>query len=454
VTSSGPGEIAQGLLDRERFLRALGGATAARAEEARHTGVVMVQLRRLRDINVELGYEVGDALLAHIAAQIVQCLRPQDVIGRISAAHFALLLPGLRATGQPLLAVRKIQRLVAHHTLLHDRRIRPDLVFGVAMAPRDASEPLELLRCADTALRAALATGTDVMVYSDCDDGAGKTSIALEHDLQRAIEGSELELHMQPKVDLDKGVLTGVEALCRWSSSEHGVVSPAHFVSIAERCGLIESLTLWTLNAALRECAYWQPTLPGLAVAVNLSPLVLCDPELPRLVTEALNLWKVPARLLSFEVTEGAVMQGPVACLKALAALRDAGIRLSLDDFGTGHSSLAYLRQIPVSELKIDRSFVNDMMHGDADRRLVQSVIDLAQNFELDVVAEGVEDEDTLDTLTLMGCAQAQGYGIAKPMPPDALEGWLHGAPWSLAVDPDQAQTVRARSSMASSSAL
>ena len=440
------------LLDRARFVEALERALELRVDGPVQAGLIAVQLRRLRDINVELGYEVGDALLEHTALQIAECLRPKDVVGRISAAHFALLLPGLRTTGQPLLAVRKIQRVVSQLTILHDRRLRPDLVFGVAVAPRDATEPLELLRCADTALRAALATGADVVAYPDCADGAGETSIALEHDLERAIEESDLALHMQPKVNLEKGIVTGVEALCRWTSPVHGPVSPARFVSVAERCGLIGPLTRWTLNAALRECAAWQERLPGLSVAVNLSPMVLCDSDLPQLVDETLKLWKVPAALLTLEVTEGAVMQRPEACLQALEALELAGIRLSIDDFGTGHSSLAYLKQLPVAELKIDRAFVRDMMHGEADRRLVQSVIDLAQNFRLEVVAEGVEDEDTLDALTLMGCAQAQGYGIARPMPADELPGWLDGAPWRLAWS--QAQTSSARRSMASSSAL
>jgi EAL domain-containing protein (putative c-di-GMP-specific phosphodiesterase class I) len=310
--------------------------------------------------------------------------------------------------------------------------VKPSLSFGVSACPQDATTAEQLLHHADVALRQACRTGREVVAYSECERSEDRPNIKIERAFEAAIDQSELVLHFQPKVDLDTGFVTGMEALSRWPANDGRTVSPDRFIKLAERNGLILPLTLWSFDAALRECRSWQSTLPGVSVAVNLSATLLVEPELTDLVRQALMLWELPAELLTLEITESAVMSHVESSLVALQRLSELGVRLALDDFGTGYSSLAYLKKLPVDELKIDRVFVEDMLSTDEDRCIVQAVIDLAQNFGLTVVAEGPEDEETLDALALMGCAQAQGYVVGRPMPAEAIFGWLEDSPWEV----------------------
>jgi EAL domain-containing protein (putative c-di-GMP-specific phosphodiesterase class I) len=317
------------------------------------------------------------------------------------------------------------------------------------------------LHHADAALRQACRGGREVDSYSECERPEDRPNIELERAFEAAIDHSELVLHFQPKVDLDTGFVTGLEALSRWPSTDGPPVPPDRFIKLAERNGLILPLTLWSFDAALRECRSWQSlwsfdaalrecrswqsTLPGVSVAVNLSATLLAEPELADLVRQALTLWELPAELLTLEITESAVMSHVGSSLDALHHLSDLGVRLALDDFGTGYSSLAYLKQLPVDELKIDRVFVGDMLSTDEDRSIVQAVIDLAQNFGLTVVAEGPEDEETLVALTLMGCTQAQGYVVGRPMPVETVSDWLEDSPWKVDADLAEAASTRGR---------
>ena len=395
-------------------------------------GLVCVKLEQLRDINLELGYDVGDALIAEIASRLHSCLRPSDILTRTGSTEFAVILPALAGTGVPLLAAQKFLRRCTESFKFQARRVKPSLSIGVSACPEDATTAAELLRHADAALRQACRTGRDVVAYSECARSEDRPDIQFEQAFEAAIDQSELVLHFQPKVDLDTGFVTGLEALSRWPTNDGRTVPPDRFIKLAERNGLILPLTLWSFDAALRECRSWQSTLPGVSVAVNLSATLLAEPELADLVRQALTLWEIPAELLTLEITESAVMSHVESSLDALHDLSELGVQLALDDFGTGYSSLAYLKKLPVDELKIDRVFVGDMLSSDEDRCIVQAVIDLAQNFGLTVVAEGPEDEETLDALALMGCAQAQGYVVGRPMPGEAIIGWLEGSPWKI----------------------
>jgi diguanylate cyclase (GGDEF)-like protein len=402
------------------------------SREGEVIGLVSVKLQQLRDINLELGYDVGDALIAEIASRLYSCLRPTDILTRTGSTEFVVILPALAGTGVPLLAAQKFLRRCTESFKFHARRVKPSLSFGVSACPQDATTAEQLLHHADAALRQACRTGREVVAYSECERSEDRPNIQFERAFEAAMEQSELILHFQPKVDLDTGFVTGLEALSRWPTNDGRFVSPDRFIKLAERNGLILPLTLWSFDAALRECRSWQSTLPGVSVAVNLSATLLAEPELADLVRQALTLWELPAELLTLEITESAVMSHVESSLDALQHLSALGVRLALDDFGTGYSSLAYLKKLPVDELKIDRVFVADMLSTDEDRCIVQAVIDLAQNFGLTVVAEGPEDEETLDALTLMGCAQAQGYVVGRPMPAEAIFGWLEGSPWKV----------------------
>lgn len=419
------------LADRDGCRQAL-DACVSGSQEGEVVGLVTVKLEQLRDINLELGYDVGDALIAEIASRLHSCLRPSDILARTGSTEFAVILPALAGTGVPLLAAQKFLRRCTESFKFQARRVKPSLSFGVSACPQDATTAELLLHHADVALRQACRSGREIVSYSECERSEDRPDIQLERAFEAAIDQSELVLHFQPKVDLHTGFVIGLEALSRWTTDDGQTVSPDRFIKLAERNGLILPLTLWSFDAALRECQSWQSTLPGVSVAVNLSATLLAEPELTDLVWQALNLWELPAELLTLEITESAVMSHVESSLDALQRLSELGVRLSLDDFGTGYSSLAYLKKLPVDELKIDRVFVDDMLSTDEDRCIVQAVIDLAQNFGLTVVAEGPKDEETLDALTAMGCAQAQGYIVARPMPAEAISGWLEASPWKV----------------------
>jgi EAL domain-containing protein (putative c-di-GMP-specific phosphodiesterase class I) len=256
---------------------------------------------------------------------------------------------------------------------------------------------------------------------------AAAERLALAPELRRAIGAGELVLHYQPKIDVRTGALAGVEALVRWNRPGHGLVPPDLFIDLAERTGLIRPLTSWVLRAAVADQAAWAARGPRVPVAVNLSARALHR----GIVGEVAGLLEHAAGELELEITESAAMRDPARGLAVLDRLADLGVRLSVDDFGTGHASLAYLEQLPVRALKIDRTFVGGLEHASANRSIVATTIELGHRLGLDVVAEGVEDDATLATLRDMGCDHAQGFGIARPMPADAVPPWLASSiPW------------------------
>ena len=249
--------------------------------------------------------------------------------------------------------------------------------------------------------------------------------LTLSGELKRAIEENQLTLYFQPKVDVATRDVTGVETLLRWQHPEHGFVPPDEFIMLAERTGLIGKLTEWVLESAIAQCGRWRQAGLALDVSINLSVRNLQDGELPRLVAALLRKYSVPAASLVLEITESAIMADPECARTVIDSLHDLGLKLSIDDFGTGYSSLGYLKRLPVHEIKIDKSFVIDMLESDSDRVIVKSTVDLAHNLGLSVVAEGVENNETLDALQGLGTDIAQGYFISKPLPHSEFEAWL-----------------------------
>jgi EAL domain-containing protein (putative c-di-GMP-specific phosphodiesterase class I) len=274
-------------------------------------------------------------------------------------------------------------------------------------------------------------------VYDPSTNNGDRAWADLKGKLITALENRDLLMYYQPQVDLQRGVLAGCEAVVRWHDTERGWISPELFIPIAERSDLIDSLTYWSLNVALREWFGYRKECCGQAtVSVNLSARVLHSPEVVELVRRSMSIWGVTPESLVLEVTESAMMADPRLARRTLLALAELGVILSIDDFGTGYSSLAYLKDLPVSELKIDKSFVQHMVERPQDRKIVQSAIGLAHNLELRVVAEGIEDRQTLDMLTDMDCDIGQGYFISKPMPIQDLPSWITAdVGWCAAVD-------------------
>jgi EAL domain-containing protein (putative c-di-GMP-specific phosphodiesterase class I) len=308
---------------------------------------------------------------------------------------------------------------------LDELTIEAGASYGLAIGPAPGVDAEGLLQRADIALHAAKEDPGSVEAWRPALDRASPRRLALVGELRRALERGDLQMDYQPKVVLSEGEVVGVEALVRWPHPELGMLSPDDFVPLAEQTGLMRPLTAVVLRVALAQCRKWLDLDRRMGVAVNLSVRGLVDPQLPAMVAAMLEDSGVPPEALTIEITETTVMSDVARTLPLLQRLADLGVALSVDDFGTGYSSLAYLRRLPVHEIKIDKSFVQDMGTDPSDAAIVETIIGLAHNLGLRVVAEGVEDERSRELLVRSGCDLAQGYLYSRPLPPDRLEAWL-----------------------------
>lgn len=414
-----------GLPDRHAFFQRLEAQIKCCGQFGDLMGVVVINLRRFRDINREYGYRVGDALLRETARRIRNALRQADTVARLGADEFALLLPGMVNPGHAQLAAHKIERALDEPFLIDGLRLRLRSYAGIALFPQHAANAQQLMRAVDRALIEARETATSCELFGEHLDVAKPSLLALENDLQNAIERNELHLYLQPLIDLERNTIAGFECLSRWQHPERGDIPPDQFIALAEQTGQIEALTLWSLKAALHHLKMLQHLQPQLTMSVNLSAGILHHPDIVDLIQQALAVWNTAPGSLILEVTESALMQQPDRGLEILRRLHSLGVGLSIDDFGTGYSSLAYLNRLPVHELKIDTSFVTDLDRSEEDARIVRAIISLAHNFGMRAVAEGVQNQSTLEWLADLGCDLAQGRHIAMPMRVDDAAAWL-----------------------------
>ena len=421
------------LPDRRAFFERLRTTIGERSNTNRLLAVLILDLNRFREINAALGHHTADLLLQHLAQRLRDMLRESDTLARIGDDEFAMLLPTVMNLGHATLAANKIQKVMEEPFSVDGQEVNITGSIGIALCSQHGTHIEQLMQRADTAVSMAKRSPSGFAVYdSDKGDGdPGLSHLSLESELHNAIGDGELALYYQPKINIKTGQTHGVEALVRWDSPKRGFMPPDEFIPLAEATGLIQPLTQWVLNTALRQCASYARNME-LSVAINLSPCNLRDPELPDLILCALETWDVAPMRLVLEITENAVMENPDHSLKILAQLSGAGLSLSIDDFGTGYSSLAYLRKLPVNELKIDKSFVMNMAEDQDNAMIVRSIIDLARNFHLKVVAEGVENEPTLDMLARLDCDYAQGYYISRPVPLAELDKWMTESPGGL----------------------
>jgi diguanylate cyclase (GGDEF)-like protein len=402
-------DTTSGALTRGELERELGRRLETREREP---AVVVVDIVGFADVNDALGYHAGDVVLATVAERLGDAAERGDRVARTGGDAFAVLCEAKRIDAVVALVEAALEPPVPVGGLAVDVRA----VLGVASAP--APDAPTLLREADVALRAAKTRGLRWARFEPAMSAGAAERLALAPELRRAIGAGELVLHYQPKVDLRSGALAGVEALVRWDRPGHGLVPPGAFIDLAERTGLIRPLTSWVLGAASADQERWAAGGLRVPVAVNLSARVL-HADLVEEVAAVLR-----RGTLELEVTESAAMRDPERSLAVLEGLAGLGIRLSVDDFGTGHSSLAYLARLPVAALKIDRAFVAGLEREAANRSIVSTTVELGQRLGLEVVAEGVEDDVALAILRTLGCDLAQGFGIARPMPADAVPGW------------------------------
>jgi diguanylate cyclase (GGDEF)-like protein len=407
-----------GLPNREQFRDAVRTATASGGPLA----VVMLDLDRFKHVNDVLGYAFGDRLLQSVAQRLQQAVRPGDLVARLGGDEFALLLPQADAALAQAVAVRIASAFEAP-LALDDQRVDLSAGLGIACWPAHADDAETLLSRAEVAMYAAKHGKRGAQLYETALDSGSAQTLSLLSELRHAVEHGELRLFMQPKVRVDSGALCGAEALVRWQHPQRGLVPPVQFIPFAEQTGYVRQLTLWVFEEAARQ----QAALLALGlqrVSINLSTRDLMDVELPDKLEAILLRQQALAEGFCLEITEGAIMDDAQRAKATLERLSQRGYKLSIDDFGTGYSSLAYLQQLPVQELKIDMSFVKGMEKNPGDETIVRSTIELAHNLGLSVVAEGVENAAILQRLAELGCDEAQGYHLSKPVPLAQLQDW------------------------------
>jgi diguanylate cyclase (GGDEF)-like protein len=414
-----------GLPNRTLLYDRTGQAMRQADRELVPAALALIDLDRFKEVNDTLGHHYGDQLLVQVGERLQAALRKVDTVARLGGDEFAVLLPRIETPEGALTVARKLLAVLEEPFPLDGLTVDVEASIGVALYPDHGSDPEELLQRADIAMYTAKQTHAGFVLFDPKQDQHSPRRLALLGELRRALDQRQLLLHYQPKVAANDGRMLGVEALVRWQHPEHGLVPPDEFIPLAERTGLIVPLTHYVLDEALGQCRQWHEADHELSVAVNVSARRLLDLRFPDEVAALLDRHQVPARLLVVELTESTIMADPVHALEILSRLNAMGVQLSIDDFGTGYSSLAYLKSLPVHELKVDRSFVSQMISNSNDAVIVHSTVDLGRNLGLRVVAEGVEDALTLQHLNLLGCDAVQGYHISRPVPADDLISWL-----------------------------
>jgi diguanylate cyclase (GGDEF)-like protein len=418
-----------GLPNRVQFEARATEAVVAANGTGRHAAILMIDLDGLNDLNDTLGHRAGDLVLRQVGPRIAGLLDEPDLVARFGSDEFAVLLGDLAS---PFDATRRAEAIVRAFDAPFDvegSAFDLKASMGLTLAPEHGRHVDQLLQFADVAMHVAKRNRSGCEVYCEDTNLFTRRRLTLLGELRQAIERRDLVVHYQPKADLASGRFTGLEALVRWDHPQLGRVMPDEFIGLAEHSGLIVQLSEYVLDTTLGDARRWRDEGIELPISVNISARSLHDESFPNRLARMLAVWGVPSRALVLELTETALMAEPERSLAVLNELSQMHVRLSIDDFGTGYSSLAYLKRLPVDEIKIDKSFVLSMGTDENDRIIVQSTIDLAHNLGLDVVAEGVETAETWHALADLGCGVAQGYLIGRPEAADELTARLRAEP-------------------------
>jgi diguanylate cyclase (GGDEF)-like protein len=412
-----------GLPNRAQFRDAARQAIG-QAPPGSGVAIVMLDLNRFKHVNDVLGYHVGDLLLVKVAERLTgQLLRGGDLVARLSGDEFGILLLDSDAALAWSIAQR-IERAFDTPLSLQEHQVDMGAGIGVACWPQHAEDGDTLLNRAEVAMYAAKRRGQGPLMYEPSIDIASAQTLTLMTELRQAVEGNELRLYLQPKLALESGKVIGAEALLRWQHPQRGLVPPLQFIPFAEQTGFIRALTMWVFEEAARQSQSLREEGIELLLSVNLSTRDLLDPDLPHKFETLLARHGANAKDFCLEITESAIMDDPQRSVVTLGRLSTMGFQLAIDDFGTGYSSLAYLKRLPVNELKIDQSFVRNMQTDANDAMIVRSTIDLAHNLGIRVVAEGVENAEVWDMLRELNCDHAQGYHMGRPMLLPAFSNW------------------------------
>jgi diguanylate cyclase (GGDEF)-like protein/PAS domain S-box-containing protein len=418
-----------GLPNRVLLHDRLSQAILVGRREGHRLALLLMDLDRFKEVNDTLGHQAGDQLLRQVAARLREELRVSDTVARLGGDEFAIILPGVGDEEGASQAASKLLTALETPFEVAGERLHVAASIGIVFFPDQGEDVDTLLRRADIAMYVAKRGDADFAVYSAEQDEHSPSRLALMGELRQAIEENQLVLHYQPKVDLRSGQVVGVEALVRWQHPRMGMLPPDRFMALAEHSGLVRPLDRWVLEEAIKQTRRWQDQGLKLTSAINLSMRTLHDRDLPDFVALLLDKHGVEASSIQVEITESTLMANPELAVEVTSRLAGMGVRLAIDDFGTGYSSLAYVRRLQAAEIKIDRSFVLDMARTENDAVIVQSTIDLGRNLGLQVVAEGVENQETWDMLVAGGCEVAQGFMLSRPLSSEELTDQLTAGP-------------------------
>jgi diguanylate cyclase (GGDEF)-like protein/PAS domain S-box-containing protein len=408
---------------RSLYERLAADMVAAKPEDG--FSLLLVDLDRFKEVNDVLGHQSGDDLLCQVATRFQKEVRGEDLLARLGGDEFAVLVGGRRGAEAGLEIARRLSDALSQEFVLSGVPVHVEASIGIARYPVDGDDATGLLRCADSAMYAAKELSTELEVFDGKRDHHSPTRLKRLGELRQALDRDELLLHYQPKLALESQMIPGVEALVRWMHPEQGLLLPGEFVPLAEQTGLIKPLTSFVLRSALRQVSDWQRDGHHLSVAVNVSERSLLDPDFPDEVERLLRAAGVAPAQLELEITEGTIMADPIRAAAVLRRLDALGVVLSLDDFGTGYSSLSRLRELPISEIKIDRSFAARIETDERDIAIMRSTIELGHNLGCSVVAEGLETQEALERVASLGCDTGQGFHIARPLDARAITAWL-----------------------------
>ena len=427
-----------GLPNRAMFQDRVRQALLTARRAAGPATVMLLDVDRFKLINEGLGHAAGDLVLREIGARLRGLLRESDTVARLGNDEFAILLP-TGSTERADRVARRVLTVLEAPVMVDGQPVDVSVGIGIACYTAHDDDGDALLRHADVALYAAKRHNAGYVVYNPAYEQGRQTHLSLLGELRRAVEGNELSIHYQPKVDLQTGECAKAEALVRWIHPERGFIPPIDFIPFAEQTGYIKQVTRWVIEHTFHQVGQWHRDGLDVMVSVNISTRDLGGADLPELVAKQLAVNDLPPALICLEITESGVMDDPARALETLERLHALGLQLSVDDFGTGYSSLAYLKKLPVQEIKIDRSFVKDMVTNADDAVIVRSTIELGHNMGLKVVAEGVEDAAGLTLLRELGCDMVQGYVFSKPLPLPQFVKWLDDHNRRLVLRPDEA---------------
>jgi len=417
-------DLLTGLPNRALLIERLQQQLLRQPRTGESVAVLVMDLTDFKAVNDSLGHAVGDDLLKQIGPRLTASLRSADTIARLGGDEFAILLPGTDETGAARVAQKMLAALEQAFPL-EGEALDIGASVGVAVAPAHGTQAEQLLSRADVAMYAAKGSLAGLAVFSAEHERDGAGRLALMSDLRRAVDEGELVLYYQPQIDLRTGGITSVEALVRWMHPKRGLVGPDEFIPLAERTGLIKRLTRTVLTEAIRQARAWELAGLRVPIAVNLSMRNIHDPQLPQTIAQLLQRWDARPDLLRLEMTETVLAADPERALQTMDSLRAMGVHIALDDFGIGYSSLAYLNRLPLDEIKIDRSFVIGMIDDESSATIVRATVELGHGLGYAVVAEGVENAETRQRLTALGCDAIQGYLVARPMPADQTAEWI-----------------------------